>query len=791
MAAGGLIGALRVDLSLDSAKFEAGTKRARSIAQRDAAAIHKSLSGIKGSLNGLIAGATITAFTAATKRALDYAGGLGEVSQQLGVTSRDLQVYRYIASQVGVEQDTMDSSLAKLTRTMGQAADGSKAQANAFRDLGVAIQDSNGKLYTAGEILPRLADAFARIKDPATRARLEAELFGRAGQKLDPLLTQGAKGVEVLTKRAEELGLVLGDDLIKSADDASDKLAEMQKQLEVGFARAVAESAGAIVGLANAFATLTSQVINFINRNPQLTGALAGIAAGARFGLPGAAIGGAAGLVLGDKYAQARDAGNMDPQFRAKALKNAIAKWRGAKGTATPGANMSTMGMSGGISSGPGSDSAAWQEVERQWALFNQSKAPGTGGSAPIGAPGALPTASGGGSKKKGPKDKTQEYRERYDREMMGLMDDELQFQSELTTDIQTRADLEQRRVAATTTAAMFEIDAKESAGELSKEQAERQRLLTMSNARLEQQVIDQKLADDLSAEVLEISNARREAQIELLQGERASARTAAERRRIELEILEHQKAIEAAQIAKILADNQSTAAAKEEARLRQESLSARYDSAAGAIRRDTMGPMAAWMDSLPRTADELREKFESIKVDALNNGLDIASRNVLKLKGFAGDLFNQLIADVIRLNLQSALAGGSGLLGGLGKLLGMANTSGIISEAGATGGLAMTHAGAGNIKGLATGGSFMAGGIPGTDRNVLAINGIPRVRVSANENVTIEPLNKSGAKSIVQLVVGPGQFFEPSVTAISGGVSVQTVTRAGRGAARSQRQQL
>lgn len=44
---------------------------------------------------------------------------------------------------------------------------------------------------------------------------------------------------------------------------------------------------------------------------------------------------------------------------------------------------------------------------------------------------------------------------------------------------------------------------------------------------------------------------------------------------------------------------------------------------------------------------------------------------------------------------------------------------------------------------------------------------------------------------SVVQLVVGEGQMFEPRVQSISGGVSVQTIRSAGRSNAMRARQSL
>jgi hypothetical protein len=258
--ASSLIGSLRVALGLDSAQFETGLKKSRTQASRDAASIQKSLSGITSTIKGFASGFVVTEIIQAGKRALDYASSLGEVSQQLGVTTKDLQVYRYAASQVGISQEEMDKGLSKLSVTIGKAAAGNKASVATFRELGVSITDANGKVNTAGQVIPKLADALAKVKDPATRARIEVELFGKTGQRLDTLLSGGSGAINELSAAAQKLGVVLSDEQIQKADETADKLAAIKMVLEANIASVVVANADSILSLANSFGALVSSI---------------------------------------------------------------------------------------------------------------------------------------------------------------------------------------------------------------------------------------------------------------------------------------------------------------------------------------------------------------------------------------------------------------------------------------------------------------------------------------------------------------------------------------------------
>lgn len=758
MARGGsLIGALRVTLGLDSANFEAGTKRAKSIAARDATAIQKSLSGIKNSLNGLITAATITSLVAAGKRALDYASSLGEVSQQLGVTTDDLQVYRFVASQVGIEQDAMDASLAKLTKSMGEADNGSKKQASAFRELGVAVKDANGNLLTAGDVMPRLADAFSRIKDPITRARLETELFGKSGQKLDTLLAGGSAAIRDMEAEARRLGLVLGENLIKKADDAADRLGVLTKVLEVQVAKAVAENADGILAMADAFISLVGAIGSAMSWLQ-------------RFGV------------------------------QARQTLNAAKGWdvfgRPVDSDSARRARMRYFGESV-------DQQAREEEIGKLGKTILPKAVP----------QGALPTASGGGKRTpKPPKDRAEEIDERFNRELAGLQDDQLQLQQGLTTSLEERTQIEMRRIRTAQDAYEHEVDSRKKQGDfgndkaLAEARAAQLKAAYADKAAMEQNVAWNRSNAEAERETFDLVNEGLDLRRDRLDLENDEARTAAERRRIGMAMLdidiERQRAA-VAHLQKMFELNQATDAEVRAAENRLTDMEGLRGAREAQVRRGTMGPLESYLDEIPKTADEINEAFERASVEGLadfRQGLGDALLNGAKLGDVLENAMKRFQAKLLDLAIdkgfQALLGGGNGGSGGglinsFASMLGLARGGGgsAVSAFGAGASGVGAGASAFSIPGLAKGGSFMPGGIPGIDKNVLSINGIPKVRVSANENIRVSPLNDN--PTVVQLVVGEGQMFEPRVAGISGRVSVETTRTGIKATQRKNRQAL
>lgn len=235
MAGRDVVAELAVNLTLETASFSSGAGVAEARAKTMEGRLNKLGGAAKSAgsnLAGMAAGfavglgtAAVAGIGAAAAASLDYASSLGETAQQLGVTTAELQKYRYAASQAGIEQGTMDQSLARLTKNLGLASAGNKAMAKTFSDLGINLKNTDGSFKTAGQVIPEIAEKLKGVANPAERAAILTKLFGKSGQQLLPLLSEGAKGVDDLTSAAEKLGIVISDEQIRKADEAADKWA--------------------------------------------------------------------------------------------------------------------------------------------------------------------------------------------------------------------------------------------------------------------------------------------------------------------------------------------------------------------------------------------------------------------------------------------------------------------------------------------------------------------------------------------------------------------------------------
>lgn len=151
-----------------------------------------------------------------------------KTAQSVGLSTEALQEYQYAAELSGLENETMNMSLVKLSRTMLEAKDGTETAVATFNRLNIKVTDSNGKLLSSDAVLTQVADRFKVMKDGTEKSALAMELFGRSGARLIPLLNSGSIGINELRQEARALGFVMSEEDAKAAEEFKDNLERLQ-----------------------------------------------------------------------------------------------------------------------------------------------------------------------------------------------------------------------------------------------------------------------------------------------------------------------------------------------------------------------------------------------------------------------------------------------------------------------------------------------------------------------------------------------------------------------------------
>lgn len=161
-----------------------------------------------------------------TQGLIELGSELDDQSNRLGISSDELQAWRFAAGQAGASAEEMGAGLKILTKNLADAADGGAGAAE-FQKLGIKIKDSKGQVKDATAVIGDLAEAVKKADTQTEQAGIALKFFGKGGLALLPMLRDGKEGIDALFKRVQELGGGYSKEFVKAADDAGDAQAEL------------------------------------------------------------------------------------------------------------------------------------------------------------------------------------------------------------------------------------------------------------------------------------------------------------------------------------------------------------------------------------------------------------------------------------------------------------------------------------------------------------------------------------------------------------------------------------
>jgi len=238
-------------------RAEDKTKAAIASARGRLDSLKKSVFSVKGAISAL----AVSGLGLMIKKNLEAADAIGKAADAAGVGVESLQELRFAAERSGVSVSELDGGLRRFNRRLGLAAEGGGPAIAMFRDLGISISTTDGRIRNTEQVLDDVIARLAKMQSSARQAAAASAFFGDdAGPKLALLLQQGTDGIDQMRQKARELGLVLDEDLVRGAERANDRIEDLQKQFSVRTTRAIVEHTDEIIALADAVAFLIEKM---------------------------------------------------------------------------------------------------------------------------------------------------------------------------------------------------------------------------------------------------------------------------------------------------------------------------------------------------------------------------------------------------------------------------------------------------------------------------------------------------------------------------------------------------
>ena len=187
---------IRAEISADTTKFQGAMRRAQTVAKATGAKIGQSMAGARAGMNALAsqalkAGAAIGAMAVAIggaamakglKMAADLGGRLTDISNQTGLAQGSVALLERAFGDAAISVDKVGPTINKMQKAIVGATTKGGAMADTFAGLGLNLSDLS-KMSPEAQFAA-IGNAISQIQDPAQRAAVAMQIFGKSGGEL-------------------------------------------------------------------------------------------------------------------------------------------------------------------------------------------------------------------------------------------------------------------------------------------------------------------------------------------------------------------------------------------------------------------------------------------------------------------------------------------------------------------------------------------------------------------------------------------------------------------------------
>jgi hypothetical protein len=180
----------------------------------------------------------------ATEAAINLGNSIENGSRKLGLTTDAYQKWGYVIKESGGNIDGMSRAFSALA----------KEAAKSDKILDVSTRDTNGNLKDMGTLFGEVVERIAAIPNPTERAAAAQKVFGKAGQEVFNIASQGKDKIRELSEETDKYGFILDKKLLLSLNEA--KLA--QERMNTAWERAAVRLTGTLAPAVEWYARVLS-----------------------------------------------------------------------------------------------------------------------------------------------------------------------------------------------------------------------------------------------------------------------------------------------------------------------------------------------------------------------------------------------------------------------------------------------------------------------------------------------------------------------------------------------------
>ena len=190
-------------------------------------------------------------------KAITTADDLNTMAAQTGLSTAEIQKFQYASDRIDVPLETMTGALAKMKKNM-------TGQPELWEALGISVTEwAGGPMRDANDVFYQAIDALSKIQNETLRDQVAMQLFGKSADQLAGIIDDGGAALRAYGEEAEQMGLILSDEVLGSLNQTNDQIDKAKAQLQAGLLQLGATIAQVLAPIIEKVAAAVQRIVVF------------------------------------------------------------------------------------------------------------------------------------------------------------------------------------------------------------------------------------------------------------------------------------------------------------------------------------------------------------------------------------------------------------------------------------------------------------------------------------------------------------------------------------------------
>jgi len=197
---------------------------------------------------------------------------VAKMAHRTGLGTEALSELRHVANITGTDLTSIEKAVRTMTGAIVDADEGMTTYIRAFERIGLSIEDLIG--LSPEEQFWKIARAIGDLEDETLKVATAADIFGRAGTQLLPMMDETGDSIDALRQEAHDLNLVFSEESAAAAESFQDSKTRLVGAFQGMFFSLAEQLMPTLEGFINLIKDVITKITDWMEAHPALADAI-------------------------------------------------------------------------------------------------------------------------------------------------------------------------------------------------------------------------------------------------------------------------------------------------------------------------------------------------------------------------------------------------------------------------------------------------------------------------------------------------------------------------------------